>query len=224
MNILLTNDDGYNSIGINLLKEKLSKFGKVVLVAPELSMSGKSVSIIYGRSVRVNKVSEDVYSMEGTPADCVAFGLSSLNIKFDLVVSGVNDGLNIAFDILYSGTIGACLQALTYRVPTIAFSTQPGYYDVVEKHFDEVMDYVIKHNMLSKGHVINVNFPVNNIVKGIKETHVHYREENAYYVKAEEGKFLALRDVKDNECCDENSDAYAVYNSYISITKLNKML
>ena len=224
MNILLTNDDGYNSIGINLLKEKLSKYGNVTLVAPETSMSGKSVSIIYGRSVRVTKVEEDVFSMEGTPADCVAFGLSSLNKKFDLVVSGVNDGLNISVDILYSGTIGACLQALSYRIPAIAFSTNVGHFAIVEKHFDEVMNHIIENKLISTEYLLNVNFPLSDTIKGIKMTNIHYRNENAYYIKTEEGKFLALRDVKDSDCKNEDTDAYAVHHSLVSITKLNKML
>ena len=86
MNILLTNDDGYFATGINLLKYKLSKYGRVVVVAPKKAMSAKSVSITIGESVEVKKLADDFYYMEGTPADCVAFGLSSLNVKFDIVI------------------------------------------------------------------------------------------------------------------------------------------
>ena len=99
MNILLTNDDGYLATGICLLKDKLSKYGKVVIVAPKEAMSAKSVAITIGRAVEVKQVENDVFYMDGTPADCVAFGLSSLNIDFDLVVSGCNDGFNISYDI-----------------------------------------------------------------------------------------------------------------------------
>lgn len=223
MKILLTNDDGYNSVGIKLLKKLLLKYGDVTIVAPEGAMSGKSISIIFGRSVRVTKVEDKVYAMEGTPADCVAFALSSLGEKFDLVVSGINDGLNISFDTLYSGTIGACLEALTYRVPAIAFSTNEGHYDLIEKYFDEVMNYIKVNNLISKEHLLNVNFPINDDCKGIKMTNVFYREENTYYKKTGDNLYYALRDIKDHECKDVDTDAYAVHNSFISISKLKKI-
>jgi len=222
MKILLTNDDGYNSIGIKILFEKLKKYGEVTLIAPEEAMSGKSVSITFGRSVRVNEIEPNVFAMEGTPADCVAFGLSSLNKKFDLVISGINDGLNVSFDTLYSGTIGACLEALTYRVPAIAFSTNIGNFDVASKNIEVVLDYVLDNKLLSKEYLLNVNFPNGNDVKGIKMTKLHYRKENTYYVKTEDGLYYALRDIKDEKCKDKETDCYCVNHSYISITKLNK--
>lgn len=226
MNILLTNDDGYNSLGINILKSKLSKYGSVTIVAPESHMSGKSVSIIYGRAVNVTKVSEDVYAMEGTPADCVAFGLSSLNKKFDLVISGCNAGLNLSWDVLYSGTIGACLESLMYRIPAVAFSTREEHFQIVENHFDEVMNYILENKLLSSEYILNVNFPISDESKGIKITNVHYRGdgENTYYVKQADGLYYALRDIKDEKCEDKDSDVYAIYNSYISISKLNKII
>ena len=75
MNILLTNDDGYLSTGIRLLKNKLSKYGKVVVVAPKNVMSAKSTSITLGVANEVIQVEPDVFAFDGTPADCVAFGL-----------------------------------------------------------------------------------------------------------------------------------------------------
>lgn len=226
MNILLTNDDGYNSEGINLLREKLSKYGEITVIAPQEAMSGKSVSIIYGRSVKVEKVDDNTFIMEGTPADCVAFGLSSLNKKFDLVVSGCNNGFNICWDVLYSGTIGACLEALMYGVPAIAFSTPWDNFSPARKGITQVMDYIVENKLISKDYVLNVNFPMSGEIKGIKMTNVHYRDlsENTYYVKQPDGTFYALRNVKDDCCEDENSDTYAVYNSYVSICKLNKIL
>lgn len=224
MNILLTNDDGYNATGINLLRDKLTKYGHVVIVAPQKAMSGMSAAIIYGRPVEVKKIEEDVYAMEGTPADCVAFGLSSLNIKFDLVVSGCNNGSNICVDVLYSGTVGACLQALSYRIPAIAVSAFEDNFLPVENHFDEVIEYIFKEKLLSKEYILNVNFPQNNEFNGIKMTHYHYRKETTYYVSLGNDKYLAKRDVKDHICEDKDSDAYAVHHGFVSINKLNKMI
>ena len=223
MNILLTNDDGYFANGINLVKEKLSSFGRVVIVAPQEVMSAKSVAITLGRGLEVKKIEDDVYAMDGTPADCVAFGLSSLNIKFDLVVSGCNHGFNISYDTMYSGTIGACLQALTYRVPAIALSG-PVDLLVCEKHVQEVIQYIFDNKLLSTEYLLSVNFPVGDKVLGIKMTSLYYRVKNAYYIHQPDGTYLAYREIQDEKCEEKDTDVYAVYHGYISITKLNKTL
>lgn len=221
MNILLTNDDGYLATGICLLKDKLSKYGKVVIVAPKEAMSAKSVAITIGRAVEVKQVENDVFYMDGTPADCVAFGLSSLNIDFDLVVSGCNDGFNISYDIMYSGTVGACLQALTYRKKAVAFSCQ-GNFDIVDKYFDKVMDYVLKNKLLNKEYLLNINFPLGKNVEDIRITDIYYRKEATFYIKQMPDFYIADRNINDENCKEKDTDVYAVYHNQISITKLNK--
>lgn len=222
MRILLTNDDGYYSTGINLLYDILSKHHEVVIVAPKEVMSAKSVSIILGKSVEVKQINDHTFAMEGTPADCVAFGLSSLNKKFDLVVSGCNHGFNISYDTMYSGTIGAGLQALTYRVPAIAISCEHNF-EVIEKCFEDVFSNIIDSNLLSTEYILNVNFPLGNEVKGIKFTHIYYRRETTYYLKNSDG-YYATRELHDENCEDEDSDVYAVHHGYVSISKLKKSL
>ena len=222
MNILLTNDDGYFAEGIKLLKNKLKKYGHVVIVAPKEVMSAKSASIIVGHPVSVEKIEEDVYAMEGTPADCVAFGLSSLNTRFDLVVAGCNDGLNVSYDIMYSGTVGACLQALTYRKPAIAFSSEVGRLAIVEEHFDKVFQYILENNLLSLEYILNVNFPVDEIIKEYVLTSIYYRHETTYYVDCGNGKYYAYRDINDKNCNEPGTDVYAVYHQQLSITKISK--
>ena len=221
MNILLTNDDGYLATGICLLKDKLSKYGKVVIVAPKEMMSAKSVAITIGRAVEVKQVEKDVFYMDGTPADCVAFGLSSLNIDFDLVVSGCNDGFNISYDIMYSGTIGACLQAMTYRKKAMAISCQ-GNFDIVDKYFDDVMNHVLKHKLLSEEYALNINFPLGKEVKEIVDTDIYYRKEATFYIRQMPDFYIADRSIRDEECDEKGTDVYAVYHNQVSITKLNK--
>ena len=221
MNILLTNDDGYCSSGIKLLKNKLSKYGKVVIVAPKQAMSAKSVSITLGVPVEVKKVEEDVFYLDGTPADCVAFGLSSLNIDFDLVVSGCNDGFNISYDIMYSGTVGACLQALTYQIPAIAISAEDGL-ALVDKYFDVVMNYISENKLLSSEYLLNINFPLGDRVDKIIITDVYYRRESTYYINNGNNLYLAWRNINDKDCSIAKTDVYEVYHHNISITKLNK--
>lgn len=221
MNILLTNDDGYSMNGLKVVFDILSKKHNVVVVAPNEVMSAKSVSIIIGSPIEVKKIDEHTYSCSGTPADCVAFGLSSLDTKFDLVISGCNHGLNVSYDTMYSGTVGACLQALTYRVPAIALSCDSNF-AIVEKYLDSVLDYINDNNLLSKEYLLNVNFPLGDYASEIKMTHVYYRKEVTYYSKTGENLYLALRDIDDENCTDTDSDVYAVYHHQISITKMKK--
>lgn len=221
MIILLTNDDGYNAKGINLLKKLLSPYGRVVVVAPKTVMSAKSVALNLTSPIEVKKEDEDLYIVDSTPADCVAYALSSLDIKFDLVVSGINHGHNISYDTMYSGTIGACLQALTYRVPAIAFSCEHNF-EIVEKYFKDVVSYVKEKELLSDQYLINVNFPLGSEVKGIKETHIYYRKEVTSYKKVDDNMYQAYRKLHDEDCNDINSDVYAINNGFISITKMKR--
>lgn len=223
MNILLTNDDGYEAKGINLLAKLLKKYGDIYIVAPKHSMSAKSVSIILDKPIEVKKLSKNLYVTNGTPADCVAFGLSSLDVKFDLVISGINHGHNISYDTMYSGTIGACLQALTYKVPAIAFSCEHNF-EVIEEHFDEVMNHIFNLKLLSNEHLLNVNFPLTNEVVGIRHTNIYYRPQATFYERVGDDLYQAKRNLKDEECNDLNSDVFAVNHGYISISKLNKKL
>ena len=223
MNILLTNDDGYKAEGINLLAKLLSKYGNVYVVAPKTVMSAKSVSIILDRPIEVKKVNDNLYVTDGTPADCVAFGLSSLKVKFDLVVSGINHGHNISYDTMYSGTIGACLQALTYKIPAMAVSCEHNF-DIVTEHFDEMWTYIHNMKLLSTEYLLNINFPLDGEYNGIRETNIYYRSEATYYEKVKGDLFQAKRNLKDENCNDIKSDVFAVNHGYISISKLKKTL
>ena len=222
MNILLTNDDGYFSEGIKVLKQKLSKYGKVVVVAPKSVMSAKSTAITLGVAMEVKQIEDDVFACDGTPADCVAFGMSSLNIDFDLVVSGCNHGFNISYDVMYSGTVGACLQALTHKKPAIAFSTPEGF-SIVNKYFDRIFKYVLDNRLLSTEYLLNINFPLGEEVDNVELTHIFYRPEATFYIKQSENHYLAWREIHDEKCDDIGSDVYAVYHHNVSISKINKI-
>ena len=225
MNILLTNDDGYFAKGINLLFNLLKDKHYVVMVAPHISNSAKSVAITLDREIEVKKINDHQFVIDATPSDCVAFGLSSLDTKFDIVISGCNHGLNISYDTMYSGTVGAALQSLTYEIPSIAVSCMNNF-DVVKKHFLEVLNYIIENKLLSKEYMLNVNFPLGDVVEGIRHTHIHYRskKEATYYIKNTNGLFFATRDTIDEQCDDKDSDVYAIHHHLVSITKINKAL
>ncbi|HPY79864.1 MAG TPA: 5'/3'-nucleotidase SurE [Bacilli bacterium] len=219
MNILLTNDDGYSSVGIQLLKKLLTPFGRVIIVAPKESMSAKSCSITLGKPIQIEKMEEDVFACSGTPADCVSFALSNLEINFDLVVSGINHGVNVSYDTMYSGTVAACLEALIFRKPTIAFSVETNF-DLVMNHFKEVWDYIFDNHLLTRTFLLNVNFP-DDEVKGIAVGKLHYRQDRNYFVKKEDGYF-AYRYVEDISRAKPDTDLYQINHGIVSIVPLNR--
>ena len=220
MKILLTNDDGFNAPGIKLLKKCLSKYGRVIIVAPKRHMSAQSTSLTVGRGMELEYHGEDVYSFDGTPADCVAFALTSMDIEFDLVVSGCNDGLNVSYDTIYSGTIGACLEACVFRKKSIAISCHVGDFDKVEDNFDQLWTYLNKRHLLGTRYLLNVNFPRDDVL-GIEIGRLHYRKDEFYFVKEDDG-YHAYRTCETDFESYKGTDEYQVSHGIISIVPLGR--
>ena len=101
----------------------------------------------------------EAYTVDSTPADCVRVALLALKKPFDLVLSGVNCGYNLGREIIYSGTVGAALEASVHGVKSIALSTGFDSFASAEEHLDTLWDYFTKHRLLEKGDAWNVNFP-----------------------------------------------------------------
>jgi 5'-nucleotidase len=221
MKILLTNDDGYDAQGIRILFEKLQKYGEVTIVAPHEHMSGASVSRIFWYESKVYKHAENLYSVVGTPADAVHFAIYGLNLKPDLVVSGLNDGLNVGTDTIYSGTVGAGMEALKAGFKTIAFSCDFGYFEPAEKDFDAVMDYILKYDLLTPKYLLNVNFITKKFKesKGILLTDLAFRMMHHYYIEGENGSYRNKRSSLPYEFIPE-TDLWAAEYGYTSITPL----
>lgn len=220
MNILLVNDDGYNAKGIIALEKQLNKYGQVYVVAPKTFMSGKAIALTIHAPIEVIKYDDYHYAIDGTPADCSAFGLSCLNVKFDVVISGINEGLNITYDILHSGTVGACIESLMYDVPCIAFSAEKNL-DFAKDYVSFVMDFILKNKLLSNKYCINVNFPIDDIVKGIKLAKVAQRKDNRYF--SYDGRIaFPKRDIDNHLSYPKDSDVYLVNEGYIAISFLKK--
>ena len=158
MEILLVNDDGYKSEALNKLKEILKQFGNVTIVAPNDAMSGKSIALTIYEPFELLCHGDNVYSIKGTPADCVSFGLTSLNKKFDLVVSGINYGWNLTYDTMHSGTCGACIESLMYDTPAIALSMERNHDDMY-KYVSLALNYIFDNELISNKYFLNVNFP-----------------------------------------------------------------
>src|SRR6516225_4169551 len=123
MRILLTNDDGIASPALAQLKRVLSPFGRVITIAPDRNQSASSQSLTLHRPLRIQETAEDVYSVDGTPTDCVLVGFhGQLGVPPDLVVSGINHGPNMGEDVFYSGTVAAAIEGTIQGAPSIAAS------------------------------------------------------------------------------------------------------
>ena len=221
MKILLTNDDGYNAEGIRILYGKLQKYGDVILVAPHEHMSGASVSRIFWNEARVHEHSENIYSVEGTPADAVSFALHGLNVDPDIVISGINNGFNIGADTVYSGTVGAAMEALKFHKKAIALSADYNYFPPAERDLEMVMDFILANDLMSEDYMLNVNFlsRKHENSKGIVITDLGFRDAEHYYLRQENGTYKNRRKFTPH-VFEKGTDLWAVEEGYISITPL----
>ena len=122
INILITNDDGWDAEGIAQLAKVATQFGSTTVIAPAEPQSGISHQLTMDRAMDLVEQKPDWYSLAGTPADCVRFGLHHLSKKFDLVLSGINHGANLGVDVFTSGTVAAAREANFHGVNAIALS------------------------------------------------------------------------------------------------------
>lgn len=123
MLILLTNDDGIHSAGLQALAEQLKSFGRIAVVAPDRERSAVGHALTLHAPLRAEEISRDRWAVSGTPTDAVSLGICSLlKEKPDLVISGINKGGNMGDDLTYSGTVAAAMEATLMGVPAIAVS------------------------------------------------------------------------------------------------------
>jgi len=160
--ILVSNDDGVQAEGLRLLSAALKELGHVVVVAPDSQQSAASQSITLHRPLRVKRLSEDVYAIDGTPTDCVMFAVHGiLKAKPDLVVAGVNHGPNLGDDVHYSGTVAVAYEAGLMGIPSIAVSLVT----TSATHFEPAVDFSVRiakkvlAEGLPRGIILNVNVP-----------------------------------------------------------------
>lgn len=166
--ILLTNDDGVCSDGLLLLAKKLQEKYDVYILAPDGERSATSHSINLSRPMKLKKINIDsiknpVYTLDGTPADCVRVGLELLYDDIDLVVSGINRGYNAGQDVKYSGTVGAATEGTNYETPSVALSTEfkdgGSDFETSSDIAVEIIDHYLDKILDKPRMVFNVNIP-----------------------------------------------------------------
>ena len=162
MRILVSNDDGYDSTGIQTLAAALAERGDVTVVAPSRDRSGASNSLTLDWPIRVTNEYGAVYRVEGTPTDCVHLAITGLLEQVpDMVVSGINAGANLGDDVLYSGTVAAAMEGRTLGLPAIAISLvghEPVHYATAA----EVARRMIRRlhdDPLPADTILNINVP-----------------------------------------------------------------
>lgn len=162
MRILVSNDDGYFSPGIEALVRRLQAFAEVTVVAPERDRSAASNSLTLDRPLSVRRAANGFFYVNGTPTDCVHVAVTGLlDQRPDLVVSGINDGANMGEDTLYSGTVAAATEGFLLGLPAIAFS-------LVEKGHRHLEDAAVvagelvqrfAPRLIGQPMLLNVNLP-----------------------------------------------------------------
>ena len=226
--VLLTNDDGYFAEGISALAKSLNTAAETVIVAPDREKSGTSLSLTLRRPLRVERIWKNVYSTDGTPADCIYLALKLiLPERPDLIISGINRGPNLGQqDISYSGTVAAAIQGTFLRIPSVAVSAVPdsqGRYD-----FDFSAEVVLKlakkifKKRLPPGLTLNVNIPPPPVL-GSRMTQLGEKRYDPEVIPKKDPRgnmYYWIGSGQPAAIGDRSSDIYAVSHGFISVTPL----
>jgi 5'-nucleotidase len=193
MKILVSNDDGYLSTGINALIDALEQVADVTVVAPDRNRSAASSSLTLSRPLRVAEYAPGRFKVDGTPSDCVHLAVTGfLDEEPDLVVSGINHGANLGDDVIYSGTVAAAMEGRFLGLPTIAVSlvgktlvgAQLTHFDTAARIAVELVQKIERAG-LAPDTVLNVNVPDRPYAElsGIRATRLGFRHKSEQILK-----------------------------------------
>ncbi|MGB2803335.1 MAG: 5'/3'-nucleotidase SurE [Candidatus Zixiibacteriota bacterium] len=229
MIVLLTNDDGVNAKGLLVLKKELSRVGQVWAVAPDREQSATSHSLTLQHPLRINKIGERFYSIDGTPTDAVMLAVHAiLKRRPDILISGINHGPNMGDDVSYSGTVAAAMEGTILNIPSIAVSNvnwDARYFESAARFVRKLAKFVLE-NGLPQYTFLNVNVPDRRqTAKGYKITRlgkrvysdvviekIDPRGRNYYWI----GEQTPIWEKK-----ADDTDFAAIKKGYISITPLH---
>jgi len=240
--ILLSNDDGFDAIGLKALIEALKPIAKITVVAPAKNKSACGHSLTLDRPLRLDRVDDDFYKVDdGSPTDCIFISLNNLfkdGYKPDLVISGINIGANMGEDITYSGTAAAAMEAVLQGVPAIAISQvckdkcndiKNGWdFALAKQTITTLAKKILDESFpLEERKFLNVNIPAikPEQCNGIKITKAGYREygndtHRHHNPRGEEFYWIGLHPLIWKESKDKNCDFEAIKANYVSITPI----
>jgi len=240
--ILITNDDGYDAVGLKALIEALSPIAKITVVAPARNKSACGHSLTLDKPLRMVSVSDDFYKIDdGTPTDCIYISIGNLfkeGYKPDLVISGINIGANMGEDITYSGTAAGAMEAVIHGIPSIAISQvcmdncqdiKNGWdFELAKKTICELALKILNNNFpLDERKFLNVNIPPIKAsdCKGIKVTKAGVREygndtHRHLNPRGEEYYWIGLHPLIWKSSVNKDCDFEAIKANYVSITPI----
>jgi 5'-nucleotidase len=232
MHFLVSNDDGVNATGIKALAEVLQELGDVTIYAPSADRSGASNSLTLDRPVRIHRVADNRFAVDGTPTDCVHMALTGLmQDEPDMVCSGINNAANLGDDVLYSGTVAAAIEGRYLGLPAIALSLATQGKSGIVRHFDTAQYFIkkiiknLEANPLPQDTILNINFPNLPIeqIKGIKVTRFGNRHKAENTVKQLDPRGRAIYWIGPagpEADAGEGTDFHAIKNGFVSITPM----
>jgi len=239
--ILITNDDGFDSLGLKALVEALKPLGHVTVVAPTTEKSACGHSITLTKPLRFVEIDDDFFKLDdGTPSDCVYLSLHALfkeDKMPDLVVSGINKGSNMGEDITYSGTASAAMEAVLQGIPAIAISQvynntpasiETYGYDLAKKYVYKIAKKILDDGFpLGERKFLNINIPAlqEKDCKGVKVTHAGHRMygNNAQLhrnPRGEEHYWLGTHVLQWKQSENKTCDLSAIDDGYISVSPI----
>ncbi len=233
MNILLSNDDGYQAPGLCALQQALSSDHHITTVAPERDRSGASNSLTLDRPLSARQHSganhSKVYSVNGTPTDCVYLGLAGLHLNPDIIISGINNGPNLGDDVLYSGTVAAAMEGRFAKHTTLAISTSSHTQDHIESAVQAVQLLLARIETFPARHenlVLNVNVPSlpPEAIKGFKVCRLGRRDSTKAMVQETDPRgrtIFWLGPAPAAADAGEGTDFHALAQGYITVTPLH---
>lgn len=224
--ILVTNDDGIFSEGIRLLARKLKTLGEVVVVAPDREQSTSGHSLTLDRPLRMQQLEEDWYAVDGTPTDCVSLAAHWLlrDRAPDLVVSGINFGVNLGDDVTYSGTVSAAFEANLLGFPAVAFSQEVSEKFSFETAAEMAHDFVgtLLAGTVPRDLLLNVNIPAGGF-SGVRFTRLGrrvYHEVVAEKIDPKGRKYYWIAGTPEWEGAN-GTDQHALSLGQVSVTPLH---
>lgn len=233
MRILISNDDGVTADGIRVLARRLQQLGEVVVVAPDRqrSAAGHGITLHKPLFAEQTDIGNGIlaYGVNGTPADCVKFGISEVmkDAAPDIVVSGINAGENLGNDVMYSGTVSAAIEGAIQGIPAIAVS-ECGHelfdYEAAADFTAKLIQQIMAHGWMPDT-IFNVNVPKSGVeIKGVRVTTLGVRRYQNVYDKrlTPRGKpyyWLSgpLKDVMN----EPDADVVAIKEGYISVSPVH---
>ena len=227
MRILISNDDGYLAPGLKALAEALASIADIVVVAPDSNRSGASNSLSLDRPLSVQQAANGFYFVNGTPTDCVHVALTGmLDVRPDLVVSGINNGQNMGDDTLYSGTVAAATEAYLFGIPAIAFSQVAHGWEHVDAAARLARDIVLRRfDELPSPYLLNVNIPnlPYEALGTLRATRLGRRHQAEPVIRAQDPRGREIFWIGPPGACldaGEGTDFHATAQGEVSITPL----